>query len=238
MSTGGKLPGFLESLSSYLVTNITVTLFWIFFFVLNRTTVTGRRNVGTAKNTLLLSHHQSMIDSFLVGTAVYYPKSWFNPHLLPWNPAAAENFFNTPVLAWLARNWKCIPIREGRRDMKALARMIQLLPHGVMTIFPHGGRSRDGSVGSGRAGAGLVVLSTHPRVIPVAIDGMDKVLPIGSCIPRIFKRIHVSYGPPVDYSDFLDQPRSKETAQAIVDRAMERIRIQLEEIRGTGGSAR
>jgi len=56
------------------------------------TTVVGRKNVGTARNTLLLSNHQSMLDSFLVGIGAWYPQSWWRPHLIPWNPAAAENF--------------------------------------------------------------------------------------------------------------------------------------------------
>lgn len=220
-----------RAVTSYLVTNVTVTVFWVLFFVLNRTTVLGRQNVGEAPNTLLLSNHQSMIDSFLVGAAAFYPKSWLKLHLLPWNPAAEENFYKTPLLAWLARNWKCIPIREGRRDMQALRRMIQLLPDGVMTLFPEGGRTRNGSVGSGQAGAGLLVLSTHPRVIPVAIEGMNEVLPIGCCVPRIFKRIYVSYGPPVDYSSLLERPRTRETAQTLVDTVMTAIRDQHAELR-------
>ena len=117
---------------------MTVTLFWFVFFVLNRTTVTGRRNVGEARNTLLLSNHQSMLDSFLVGLAAFYPQSWLKPHLIPWNPAAAENFYKNPILAWLADTWKCIWVREGRRDLHALHRMIQVLRRGVMTLFPEG----------------------------------------------------------------------------------------------------
>ncbi len=127
--------------------------------------------------------------------------------------------------------WKCIPVKEGRRDLHALRRMIQVLPRGVMTLFPEGTRTRDGSVGAGRPGAGMVILSTRPRVIPVAIDGMSDVLPIGHKVPRMFKRIYVRIGPPVDYSDLLDRPRTRETAQALVDRVMERIRGQLAEIR-------
>jgi len=63
-------------------------------------------------------------------------------------------------------------------------------------------------------------------VIPVAIDGMREVLPIGTSIPRVFKRITVTYGPPVDYADFLAQPRTRETAQALIDRVMAAIREQ------------
>ena len=139
------------------------------------------------------------------------------------NPAAAENFYKNPILAWLADNWKCIWVREGRRDLHALHRMIQVLRRGVMTLFPEGTRSRDGSVGPGRPGAGFLILATQPRVIPVAIDGMQEVLPIGRYVPRIFKRISVSCGPPVDYAEFLAMPRTRETAQAVIDRVMEEI---------------
>ncbi len=222
----GRLFQLLWPFTSYLVTNVTVTLFWLLFFVLNRTTIIGRRNIGEERNTLLLSNHQSMLDSFLVGLAAFYPQSWLRPHLLPWNPAAAENFYKSPVLAWLADNWKCIWVREGRRDLHALHRMMQVLPRSVMTLFPEGTRSRDGSVGPGRPGPGLLMLATRPRVIPVAIEGMRDVLPIRHYVPRVFKRISVSFGQPVDYAEFLKMPRTRETAQAVIDRVMEAIRSQ------------
>lgn len=220
-----------DRLLTYLVTNFSVAVFWVFFFVLNRTTVTGRANVGKNMNTVLMSNHQSMIDSFLVGLAVFFPRSLVRPSFMPWNPAAVENFYKTPILAWMARHWKCIPVQEGRRDLQALRRMIEVLPKGVMVLFPEGSRSRDGTVGPGRAGSGLLILSTRPRVIPVAIEGLNRVLPIGSSIPRIFQRVRVSYGPPVDYADLAGETRGRETAQAVVDRVMEAIRTQYETLR-------
>ena len=196
--------------------------------------MTGREHVGEAPNTLLLSNHQSMLDSFLVGLAAFYPRSWLRPHLIPWNPAAAENFYKNPVLAWLADNWKCIWVREGRRDLHALHRMIEVLPRGVMTLFPEGTRSRDGSVGPGRAGPGLLILAARPRVVPVAIDGMNDLLPIGCHVPRIFKRLTVSFGPPLDYAEFLTWPRTRETAQALIDRGMDAIGAEFSRSRTAG----
>ncbi len=237
----GRLFQLLWPITSYVVTNVTVTVFWVFFFVLNRTTVIGRRHAGEERNTLLLSNHQSMLDSFLVGLVAFYPQSWLKPHLIPWNPAAAENFYKNPILAWLADNWKCIWVREGRHDLHALHRMIQVLPSGVMTVFPEGTRSREGSVGPGRPGAGLLILATRPRVIPVAIDGMQNVLPIGRHVPRLFKRIFVSCGPPVDYAGFLAMPRTRETAQAVINHVMVAIQAQHAELRRPrtqGGSRR
>jgi len=104
--------------------------------------------------------------------------------------------------------------------------MMHVLPQGTMTLFPEGTRSRDGAVGPGRPGPGLLVLAARPRVIPVEIEGMQDVLPIGRYVPRVFKRICVSFGPPVDYAEFVTLPRTRETAQSLVDRIMEAIQIQ------------
>ncbi|OGU04491.1 MAG: hypothetical protein A2W29_01480 [Gemmatimonadetes bacterium RBG_16_66_8] len=235
----GWLARALWPITSYLVTNITVAAFWFYFFVLNRTTVTGRHHVGHAPNTLLLSNHQSMIDSFLVGLAAYYPASWLKPRLMPWNPAAEENFFKGWLLSWLAWNWKCIPVRAGRRDLQALRRMAEVLPGSTMVLFPEGTRTRDGSVGDGRPGAGVIALTAGARVIPVAIDGMRNVLPIGRMIPRVGRRIFVSYGPPIDCSDLpASEVVEKATAQELVNRAMRAIREQHARLRGTAGDRR
>ncbi len=217
----------LWTVLSYVLTVFTAFCVWVWAFVLNRTTVVGREHVHRVpRNTLLLSNHQSMIDSFLVGVAAWFPQTVWRPHLLPWNPAAEENFFHPPWLGWLARQWKCIPVREGRRDLRALKIMVEVLPHSTMVLFPEGTRTRDGRIGPVRAGAGVLVLSTRPTVIPVAIEGMQDALPIGRRIPRIGKRIWVSFGPPVDYGHLVSEDRDKETAQAITDLVMERVRAQ------------
>lgn len=233
----GRVFNLVWPLASYLWTNLTAIVGFVLFFVLNRTTVVGRDRVPEDPNTLLLSNHQSMIDSWLVGIAAYYPQSWWKPHLVPWNPAAEENFFDSRLLALLSDLWRAIPIKEGRRDIKALYRMTRALRDGVMILFPEGTRSRDGSIGDGRAGAGLVTLGTHPTVVPVTIDGMNRVLPVGSRFPRFGKEVYVYFGEPVDYSDLVDQPRSKETAQELVDRVLEVLREQQREIRRMQGEA-
>lgn len=227
----GRLFHLVWPAASYLFTNLTAAVGVILFFVFNRTTVIGRERLPQGRNTLLLSNHQSMIDSWLVGISAYYPQSFWRPWLIPWNPAARENFFKNPLLALFSDLWKAIPIREGRRDFKALYRMLRALREGVMVLFPEGTRTRDGSIGAGRPGAGLLALGTGASVVPVTIDGMDRVLPIGRVVPRVGKRVYVYFGEPIDYSDFADRPRSKETAQELVDRVMEVLRAQQRALR-------
>ncbi len=233
----GRLFRLLWPFATYVVTNITVAALLVLFRVMNRTTVIGREHVGYDRNTLLLSNHQSMIDSFLVGAIAFFPRSLVKPYLIPWNPAAVENFFNTPILAWFSDIWRCIPIQEGRRDLTALRRMLKVFPRGVMTLFPEGTRMRGNKVGPGRVGAGVLMLSARPKVIPVAIEGMQEVLPIGSRWPRFFKRLYVYYGAPLDYSEFLDGSRDKDTAQKLVDCAMDKVREQHAELRHIAGKS-
>jgi 1-acyl-sn-glycerol-3-phosphate acyltransferase len=216
--------------SHYLVTNLTVTIGFFFFHVFSRTTVIGRKNVPKRSKTLLLSNHLSMIDSFLVGLCAFYPESIFLPSLLPWNPAAEENFYRDRFISWFSDNWKCIPIKEGRKDLSSLNKMEAGLQTSPLLLFPEGTRSRDGSIGQPKGGAGLLILEAQPTVVPVCIVGMDKVLPIGSILPRPFKKIFIYYGPPLDLSDFYTQQIRKKTVLAVIDKVMDSIKFLRSEI--------
>jgi len=226
----GESRGWLRDLlwppTSYLLAQLSVPLILLVFFVLNRTTIHGRGRVPKRANTLFLSNHQSMIDSFLITFSAVFPWELARPSLLPWHPAAQENFFKNAFFSWLFTQLKCIPVRPGRRDLKAIHRSIRALRDGTMILFPEGTRSRDGSIGGGRPGAGLVALGTGASVVPVTLVGMDDVLPIGAKWPRIGKRVVVYFGRPIAYDDLARGPRSREAAQAIVDRVMARLRFQ------------
>jgi 1-acyl-sn-glycerol-3-phosphate acyltransferase len=227
----GKFADLLWPVTSFLAANLIAPVFILIFFVLNRTRVMGRHRVPLRRNTLLLSNHQSMIDSFVVAVSAYYIRHLTRPDLIPWHPAAEENFFRNRLFAWFFDQLKCIPVRPGRRDLKAVYRSMRALGEGTLILFPEGTRSRDGSIGKGRPGAGLVILGNRPTVIPVTIEGLDEVLPIGARIPRLGKRVYVYIGKPVDYSAFVGDTRSKEIAQQVVDKVMDRIRFQRRVIR-------
>jgi len=222
----GRVFNFFWPFTRWLFTIGTSTVGAILFFGLSRTEIIGRRNALRARNTLLLSNHQSLIDSFLIGFSAYYGAAIFKPWLIPWNPAAEENFYKNAYQGWWSDQWKCIPVAPGRRDMRALYRMIRALKEGTMILFPEGTRSRTGAVGKGRPGAGLVALADQPHIVPVTIAGMSDVLPIGANWPIPFQRVTILFGPPIDYSHLAEEERSKETAQAVVDQVMAVIRYQ------------
>ena len=181
-----------------------------------RLTVEGRHNVRSGPF-VVLGNHSSMLD-----IAVCYAALPIQLRFV-----SRPFFFKVPFLGWgmwLARHVSMDPKRP-REAAEVLRSLDRRFRRGVsIVMFPEGTRSRDGSIGKPRAGAGLLILETNPTVIPVCIDGMDKLLPIGSIFPRIFKRIYVYYGEPLDLSEFYGREKNRDVAQSIMTQVMENIR--------------
>jgi 1-acyl-sn-glycerol-3-phosphate acyltransferase len=213
----------VDAVLTYLWINTTAVIANFFFRVLNRTEIIGKENIPANRSLLLCSNHQSMIDSFLIGAIAFYPRVLIRPDLLPYHPAALENFFKGRLMSWMSKKWRCIAVRRGEHDMFALSQMIKSLKNGTMILFPEGTRSRTGRVGSGRVGVGKLIYDSRPLVIPVAIQGMDKVLPIGCVVPRIFQKIRIIYGEPLDLDDYFTMEPGKSTSRMIVERVMEEV---------------
>ncbi|MFQ5528947.1 MAG: lysophospholipid acyltransferase family protein [Gemmatimonadota bacterium] len=224
----GPVFNFFWPFTSYLATHATSFLGAVLFYVLNRTTVIGRSNVPKDRNTLLLSNHQSLIDSFFIGFTAYFGPSFIKPYLIPWNPAGEDFFYQNAWQSWWSDQWKCIPVRRRRRDLTALNRMLHALESGTMVLFPEGTRTRTGDIERGRPGAGVVILKHKPVVIPVTIDGLNDVLPVNARWPRLFKRVYIVFGKPIDYTPFLTEKSSREAAQRIVDHVMDTLRSQFD----------
>ena len=216
----------LSSILTWLLANLLVPPIVLVLFVLNRTKVYGRHRIPRRTGTLLLSNHLSMIDSFLLVFAAYFPRELLRPSLLPWQPAAEENFFRNRFYRFFFASLRCIPVRPGRRDLGAITRSVRAVREGNLIFFPEGTRSRNGSIGRGRPGAGLILLETGATALPVTITGMDEVLPVGSRFPRFGRRVSVYFGKPIRYEDLRGEEMSREAAQRIIDRVMDRIRFQ------------
>jgi 1-acyl-sn-glycerol-3-phosphate acyltransferase len=87
--------------------------------------------------------------------------------------------------------------REGD-DKEAFRHAIDLLKAGeIVTVFPEGGRSADGSLQSGGRGAALIAARAGSPIIPCALSGTDQVLPPhAKWLHRGF--IQVSFAPPIE----------------------------------------
>jgi 1-acyl-sn-glycerol-3-phosphate acyltransferase len=192
---------------------------FVLFKLLNRVEADGLENIPDGReNVLYCLNHSSLIDNFAFESIAYMPKIFFQPEYMPVNLADRKNFFGDPksrrlkdrVLALLGKHFfshlRAYPVDRMRGDLDQVEEWAELLRQNIVVVFPEGTRSRSGEIGSGKPGVGKLIYTTRPTVIPVRMWGMEKVLGVGSVVPRAFQTIHLRVGEPLDLSQLLSRP--------------------------------
>ena len=86
---------------------------------------------------------------------------------------------------------------ERRRSLESLGQCAERIADGKsILIFPEGTRSRDGRIGSFKPGIFIPTIDTGVPVIPIVIEGTDRILPPGGFRARPGK-IRVAIGRPI-----------------------------------------
>jgi 1-acyl-sn-glycerol-3-phosphate acyltransferase len=110
---------------------------------------------------------------------------------------AKSELFKIPILGPILPKVCAFPVKRGVPDRQALRTALELLAQGqVVTIFPEGTRSPDGTLQKPELGVALIALRSGAPVVPVGISGSDRLLPRGSPIPR-FAHVTVRIGKPL-----------------------------------------
>ncbi len=129
--------------------------------------VRGDEHIPTAGAAILVCNHVSYIDAVVLMAASPRPIRFLMDHRI----------FATPVLGWLFRLGKAIPIAPQRDDPAAYERAFEaargVLAEGeLLGIFPEGGITRDGSLGEFKGGI-MKILQTNPvPVVPLALQNL------------------------------------------------------------------
>ena len=182
-------------------------LLGLLFRCYNRWEVNGRELFPDSGGVLLIANHTSYADPPIAGTACRRPINFM----------AKSELFRIPVLSALIRRTHAFPVQRGAGDQHALRRAVRLLQRGqVLLIFPEGTRSADGRLQPFEPGAAFIALASGAAVVPMAIDGADRLLPRGMPI-LLPGKLRLRFGPPVDLSRFRGQRRTRELLQQAGD---------------------
>lgn len=162
-----------------------------------RVEVKGLEHFPEQGGVLLCSNHIDNMDPPILGVTCPRPISFM----------AKTELFNVPILSGIIKKLNAFPVKRGGNDREALRTGLKVLKEGkVLGLFPEGTRSKTGKLGKGLAGAGYFALRTNAQVIPCAI--------IGSY--RIFQKVKVIYGKPIDMSELREKKASPEEATNLI----------------------
>jgi 1-acyl-sn-glycerol-3-phosphate acyltransferase len=180
---------------------------------------------------ILVVNHTSHADPLVTAHFVHDAGRW--PQFL-----GKQSLFDVPVLGWLLRRFRQIPVRRGTVDAaKALEAAVAAVKAGdSVVIYPEGTTTREPDLWPMRARTGVARLwwETGAPVVPVAVWGAHRIFDPRSKRLRLWPRIPVQVlaGPPVDLSAYREGPLTSTAMYEITDTVMLRLRDLLAELRG------
>jgi 1-acyl-sn-glycerol-3-phosphate acyltransferase len=179
--------------------------------------VRGLENVPKNGAVILASNHLSFIDSVFLPLVMERRMVFL---------AKSEYFTGKGIKGWLTRLFfngaGMLPIDRsgGKASEASLNTGLRVLAEGnVLGIYPEGTRSPDGRMYRGRTGVARMILEAHVPVVPVAMIDTEKVMPIGSKLPKV-RRVGVVFGEPLDFSRFEGLEGDRFILRSITDEIM------------------
>jgi 1-acyl-sn-glycerol-3-phosphate acyltransferase len=179
-------------------------LSWILVNTLYRIDTEGLERIPEEGPALLVCNHVSYMDALIVAGSVRRPVRFVMYYKI----------FNIPLLRFIFRTAKAIPIAGRKEDPALLERAFEevdraLADGELVCIFPEGGLSRDGTIAPFRGGVERILGRRPVPVIPLALRGLwgsvfsRRDTALGrSRLPRRFRsRVGLAVGQAVNASE-------------------------------------
>ncbi len=189
--------------------------------------VEGLEHIPRTGPVILAINHISNADAFVTG-------SWITPALrnrrIHW--LGKQELFDWPVFGWVAARGGVHPVDRSTADIEAFRLATRILEAGyVLLIFPEGTRSPNGELQEAKDGLAMLALRTDAAIVPIGINGSDRVWPKGQKVPHPIPRrtVTVRVGSPFRAADVVPAGADRKAAKAIATTAiMGRIAALLE----------
>ncbi len=172
--------------------------------------VSGRENLSGLEGPVLFAvNHQSVFDVPAVLAAMPAPwryrtqsamgMDWFRAHFHPEGRGWLDRFGNSLQYYLVTLFFSGFPLPQHESGAREALRYIGDLvsEEWSVLIFPEGIRTQTGAIAPFRPGVGMMASQLGVRVVPVRIEGLDRVLHQSWKWPRP-GRVHVSFGDAID----------------------------------------
>ncbi len=174
-------------------------LSWVLVNTLYRIRERGLENIPEEGPALIVCNHVSFMDALVLGGSVRRPVRFVMDH----------NIFKIPVLSFMFRTARAIPIAPAHEDANTLSEAYEridaeLADGEVVGIFPEGKLTANGEMNEFRKGFEKIIARRPVPVVPMALRGLwgsffsRKHGKAMQRLPRRFwSKIEVVAGPPV-----------------------------------------
>ena len=192
---------------------------WLYLRLFHRleSNCEGRDPLPPEGPVIVVANHHGGVDPFFVAVLTRRPV-----HFL-----MAREYYELPVLNWVFRGLRCIPVNRDGNDLSATKTALGLLREGkVIGIFPQGGiRETGDGLGEGKGGVALLAVKASASVVPVYIAGA----PAHSSVLRAFlscSRTRVYCGAPFRLTHSGSGKPSRRELEAMTQRVLRAIADQ------------
>lgn len=175
-------------------------LAWILIHTFYRVRIINGQAIPDEGPAVLVCNHVSYVDAIAIMAASPRPVRFVMDHQI----------FRIPVMSWLFRNVRAIPIAPVKEDPwlteKAFVDIAQALHEGeLVCIFPEGKLTRDGELNPFKGGVQKIIDRSPVPVLPMALRGLwgslfsrDPSNPVARTFKRgLFSRLELAVGEPI-----------------------------------------
>jgi 1-acyl-sn-glycerol-3-phosphate acyltransferase len=140
---------------------------WMLAAMMYRLKVINRERLPMAGPAIVVCNHVSFVDWMFITSAIRTPIRF----------VMDNKYFNMPVLRFLFRDAKMIPIAKASQNKELMEQAFdkiaaELEDEQIVCIFPEGKLTSDGQIDTFRAGIERIVQRSPVPVIPLALSGL------------------------------------------------------------------
>lgn len=180
--------------------NLLHLMFKLLFFIKKE----NEENVPKEGSCIICANHVTALDPVAVVASTKRKLSFL----------AKEELFHNWFLRWVWHFMDIIPVKRGSGDIESMKRSIKVIKDGGMLgLFPEGTRKGLEKNAKIKNGAVYMAVRTGSRIVPIGIKGKQK----------IFTKMVLNYGEPIDYSKYKGQEKDKELLNKLSIELMDTI---------------